>query len=535
MIGASLFRSRTCGTILVVIAIYGLALLTSSTAAAADAARPSAPRHVTALAGNNTATVVFSIPSSSGSSRIIDYYIKVLPRSAADSAIRRCGSKRCVIKGLSNTSSYSFTVAAVNKFGVGPYSAPSNKISPKSSVATNVTVTFNANGGTGVMASETETNGTTAALTTNAFTYSGYSFSNWSSEASGGGTSFTDGELVRFTGSATLYAQWTPAITSATVTFVANGGTGSMAPETESYDVASALTANSFVRAGYTFSNWSNEASGSGTSFGNNAIYLFSTSVTLFAQWTANAPASFTGTTSPNWSGYVLSSTSNSAVFTYISGQWTVPTLDCSDTPNNRSATWVGTGGDNWPGGGYSGVLLQTGTEDDCVNGSQEDSGWFEIYPSTPNYQETFKDFPVNPGDVIQARIEINTNDQWTTVVEDLNTGLQGVFSVGNEWDVSTISTNTLVGTIQGTATGTSYSGADSAEWITEDPGVAISSGSYYPFANYETVTFSDLITNLSSWTLPNSDAYEIVQNGIALSVPGAVSNDGFTIAYTGP
>jgi hypothetical protein len=178
---------------------------------------------------------------------------------------------------------------------------------------------------------------------------------------------------------------------------------------------------------------------------------------------------------------------------------------------------------------------LQTGTEDDCVNGSQEDSGWFEIYPSTPNYQETFKDFPVNPGDVIQARIEINTNDQWTTVVEDLNTGLQGVFSVGNEWDVSTISTNTLVGTIQGTATGTSYSGADSAEWITEDPGVAISSGSYYPFANYETVTFSDLITNLSSWTLPNSDAYEIVQNGIALSVPGAVSNDGFTIAYTGP
>jgi hypothetical protein len=163
----------------------------------------------------------------------------------------------------------------------------------------------------------------------------------------------------------------------------------------------------------------------------------------------------------------------------------------------------------------------------------QTDSGWFEIFPSTPNYQETFEDFPVSAGDVILAKVEINTDNEWTTVVENLTTGLQGVFSVGYEWDVSTIATNTLVGRIQGTATGTSYSGGDSAEWITEDPGVANSS-SYYPFANYGSVTFSDLTTNLSSWTLPNSDAYEIVQNGATLSVPGPVINDGFTVTYTG-
>jgi hypothetical protein len=232
--------------------------------------------------------------------------------------------------------------------------------------------------------------------------------------------------------------------------------------------------------------------------------------------------------------GYVLPSATNSAVFTYVSGEWTVPTLNCADTPNNRSATWVGTGGFGWATGGTSGVLLQTGTEDDCSGGVQSDTGWFEIYPSTPNTQETFKDFPVSPGDTLRAVIEINTDDEWTTVLENLTTGLQGVFSVGYEWDVATIANNTLVGPIQGTATGTSYSGGDSAEWVVEDTGVAFSS-SNYPFANFGTVTFSDLTTDLSSWTLPNSDAVEMAQGGVTLAVPGPVTNSSFTVTYTGP
>ncbi len=140
----------------------------------------------------------------------------------------------------------------------------------------------------------------------------------------------------------------------------------------------------------------------------------------------------------------------------------------------------------------------------------------------------------MSPGDTLRAIIEINTDDEWTTVLENLTTGLQGVFSVGYEWDVATIANNTLVGPIQGTATGTSYSGGDSAEWVVEDTGVAFSS-SNYPFANFGTVTFSDLTTDLSSWTLPNSDAVEMVQGGVTLAVPGPVTNSSFTVTYTGP
>jgi hypothetical protein len=515
--------------------MLALSVLAVSPASAATGDRPSVPRHVTASAGNHMATVTFGSPSNGGS-RISDFYIKVYPRTASDSAIRKCRTTRCEVLGLSDSKSYDFRVAAVNKDGVGPYSAASNVISPKTAEPTEETITFVANGGSGSMPNETEPYDASANLTINAFTFPGHVFKDWATAPSGAGETFTNGELVKLTGSVTLYAQWSVSADLVTVTFNANsnGAAGAMAPEVEPYDVAIALTANAFTVSGSTFEDWSTTPSGTGTSFANGGSYPFTSNVTLYAQWTANAPLPFIGSTSPNWSGYVLPASSNSAVFTYVSGEWTVPTLNCPDTPNNRSATWVGTGGFGWAGGGSSGVLLQTGTEDDCINGKQADTGWFEIYPSTPNTQETFRNFPVGPGDVMLAKIEINADDEWTTVLENLTTGLQGVFSVGYEWDVATIANNTLVGSIQGTATGTSYSGADSAEWVTEDPGVAYSS-SMYPFANFGTVTFSNLITNLSSWTLPGGDAVEIVQGGETLSVPGPVANDGFTVGYTGP
>lgn len=523
------------GAVLVVSLMLAVSVLAAAPASAASGQRPSAPRHVTAVAGDTTATVTIP-PPSNGGSRIIDYYIKVYPRRGATSAIHRCKTTRCKVLGLSNSLSYYFEVAAVNRFGVGPYSGGSNIVSPKAPTPVNVTITYvaNATGASGSMASQTEPYGTTADLSLNAFTYTGYVFKCWSNTPGGSGSTFTNGELVKFTGNVTLYAIWSAGSALVTVTFEANavGAVGTMAPEFLPYDVATALTGNAFIYSGYTLAGWATSPNGQAI-YTNGSSVTLTTNLTLYAVWLENAP-SFTGSTTPNWVGYVLPSATNSAVFTYVSGEWTVPTLNCADTPNNRSATWVGTGGFGWATGGTSGVLLQTGTEDDCSGGVQSDTGWFEIYPSTPNTQETFKDFPVSPGDTLRAVIEINTDDEWTTVLENLTTGLQGVFSVGYEWDVATIANNTLVGPIQGTATGTSYSGGDSAEWVVEDTGVAFSS-SNYPFANFGTVTFSDLTTDLSSWTLPNSDAVEMAQGGVTLAVPGPVTNSSFTVTYTGP
>jgi len=72
---------------------------------------------------------------------------------------------------------------------------------------------------------------------------------------------------------------------SFTVTFDANGGSGTMANQTGSSSAA--LTANSFTRSGFTFAGWNTAADGTGTAYANGAPYPFTSSATLYAQWTA--------------------------------------------------------------------------------------------------------------------------------------------------------------------------------------------------------------------------------------------------------
>jgi uncharacterized repeat protein (TIGR02543 family) len=157
------------------------------------------------------------------------------------------------------------------------------------------TVTFDPNGGTGSMSDQSGNYNTTAALTLNAFTRTGYTFAGWNTAANGSGTTYADGANYTFTASITLYAQWT--INSYTVTFDPNGGTGSMSNQTATYNTTEALTSNSFTRTGYTFAGWNTAANGSGTSYANDANYTFTASITLYAQWTIN---SYTVTFDPN-------------------------------------------------------------------------------------------------------------------------------------------------------------------------------------------------------------------------------------------
>lgn len=70
------------------------------------------------------------------------------------------------------------------------------------------TVTFNANGGIGTMTEQTFTEGEAQALTRNAFTYDGHTFSGWNTVQSGSGASYTDGQTITATADLTLYAQW---------------------------------------------------------------------------------------------------------------------------------------------------------------------------------------------------------------------------------------------------------------------------------------------------------------------------------------
>ena len=153
-------------------------------------------------------------------------------------------------------------------------------------------IAYNANGGTGTMNNQSPKYDQTVNLTANAFTRTGYTFVGWNTKADGSGTSYADKASVKnlaASGTVTLYAKWTA--NPYTLTYNANGGTGSMNNQNMKYDQATNLAANAFTRTGYTFAGWNTKADGSGTSYADKAsVKNLATggTVTLYAKWTAN-------------------------------------------------------------------------------------------------------------------------------------------------------------------------------------------------------------------------------------------------------
>jgi hypothetical protein len=230
---------------------------------------------------------------------------------------------------------------------------------------------------------------------------------------------------------------------------------------------------------------------------------------------------------SSNWSGYIVPS---ATPVTSVSGDFTVPTLNCKKTPNAGEAAWVGTGG----AGETSGDLLQTGVVSECIRGTQVvDPAWWEEFPQYP--ADLFKSMNVSPGDHIAASVTQGTDATWTTRLDDLTTAVSGVMHTGDYWGtVSDLDPSTFV-TTEGDAALVSYSGGLTAEWIVEDYGTA--GGSLVPFADFGTVTFTGLATNLPTWGLTASEQVGLGdRNGLLLAVPSAPdsSGKGFSVAYTG-
>ncbi len=73
----------------------------------------------------------------------------------------------------------------------------------------NPVITFDANGGDGLMPTQTVQPGAAAALTANAFTRADYDFAGWNTAADGTGTPYADGADITASENVTLYAQWT--------------------------------------------------------------------------------------------------------------------------------------------------------------------------------------------------------------------------------------------------------------------------------------------------------------------------------------
>lgn len=153
------------------------------------------------------------------------------------------------------------------------------------SAITTYKITYKPNGASGSDQTQTKTYNVNATLkTSSAFTRSGYTFKRWNTNSTDTGTGYNSGATYTSNAALTLYAIW-----NRTVSYNANGGTGSISSQTAIATSAITLSSTKPTRTGYTFKNWNTASDGSGTAYSSGGSYAANKpTVTLYAQWTAN-------------------------------------------------------------------------------------------------------------------------------------------------------------------------------------------------------------------------------------------------------
>jgi hypothetical protein len=128
----------------------------------------------------------------------------------------------------------------------------------------------------------------------NPFSRTGYTFIGyWDTAGTSGGTQYYNADMTsartwnKVDETVILYARWT-AITY-TVAFNANGGTGTTANQTHTFDSSQALRANGFSRTHQTFLGWATSATGAVVYSNQQSVLNLANTqgatVTLWAVW----------------------------------------------------------------------------------------------------------------------------------------------------------------------------------------------------------------------------------------------------------
>lgn len=152
------------------------------------------------------------------------------------------------------------TTQTLNSDGMGNYYFNSNSGTITAYFVTiTYTVSFYANGGTGSMEAVTQEHDSSYTIPDCGFTNSGYYFAGWATSADGD-VKYYPGQTITLTKNLKLYAKWEKGLNPFTVSFNANGGTGTMVDVTTGslYTIPEC----SFTKSGYTFVGWATSTDG---------------------------------------------------------------------------------------------------------------------------------------------------------------------------------------------------------------------------------------------------------------------------------
>ena len=216
---------------------------------------------------------------------------------------------------------------------------------------------------------------------------------------------------------------------------------------------------------------------------------------------TPGGPPASVGSTSRNWSGYVASG----GTFTAVSGTWTIPTVSASTsgTSARADATWVGIGG------ATTTDLVQAGTQATVVNGVVQYSAWVETLPQASRDVS----LAVTAGDTVTVSLTQPTAGTWNITIQNTTSG--GVYN----------------GTV------TYASSVSSAEWIEEAP--TAGKGGVVVLDRFGTVQFTNGSMVKDGQTVTpaaaGATAVTMVNNktGVTLATPSALGPDGASFTVT--
>lgn len=151
------------------------------------------------------------------------------------------------------------------------------------------TLKYNANGGTGAPATQTQkASGSSYSFTVSGTvpTKSGHRFLGWSTSAAATSPSYYAGSSINVTGTTTLYAVWQKTETKVTLSYDANGG--SNAPSAQTVDKGTSVSVKgkgSMNRAGYDFLGWSADAHATVADWAEGDTMRLNENSTLYAVW----------------------------------------------------------------------------------------------------------------------------------------------------------------------------------------------------------------------------------------------------------
>jgi len=208
-------------------------------------------------------------------------------------------------------------------------------------------------------------------------------------------------------------------------------------------------------------------------------------------QVSSGAVANVTVSNSTSWAGYVVTGSS----FTSAKGSWTIPTVDCSKTPNTYSSFWVGI--DGW----ISPTVEQTGTDADCDGTTPSYYAWYEFYPAA---SVVISGVSVAPGNVISAAVSYSGSEFTITITNE---------TTGKSYSKS--------GKVSGAA-------RSSAEWI---------AGGLSPLPDFGTVYFGEDYTDVSgtNYAADSTNSGPIGSFGKNVYKVNLVNSSGTPVLVTSP